>query len=138
MGVVVPHKAIDAISNVSDPKKAILDFIGDLSGMTIFQNRVLVAVYMRPEKTKGGIIRPDMNKEEDVWQSKVGLVLKWGNQAFQDDGEYRFSDADKAMIGDWVTFNVNDSRMAMIRNYPCRFVRDASIICKTTDPDMTF
>src|SRR5215472_17091490 len=115
MGVVIPHKAIDVVANAKNPKQAILDFVGDLSEVNIPLNRILVGTYMRPERTKGGIIRPDSNKEEDVWQGKVHLVLKWGNQAYEDDHEYRFPAEDKAQPGDWIVCNTVDARTIIVR-----------------------
>ena len=47
------------LSLATDPRKALLDAVGDLSGFDIFHNQILVAIYVRPEKTSGGIIRPD-------------------------------------------------------------------------------
>lgn len=138
MGVVIPHRAIDIISNAADPKQAILDFIGDLSGVRVLANRVLVGTYMRPEKTKGGIIRPDANKEEDVWQGKVGLVLKLGTEAFQDGDEYRFAEGDKAKVGDWVAYNVGDARSRTVRGFPCRMIRDSAIEMIVDDPTIIF
>lgn len=138
MGVVVPHRAIEAVSNSANPKQAIFDFVGDLSGVRIPGNRVLVGTYMRPEKTKGGIIRPDSNKEEDVWQGKVGLVLKWGSQAFSDDDEYHFPTEDKAQVGDWVVYNVVDARTIMVNGYPCRIIKDSGIQAMVDNPEIIF
>ena len=59
--------------------------VGDLSGVEVFNTQVLVAVYIRPEKTSGGIIRPDSVREEDKYQGKVGLLLKKGRTAFIDE-----------------------------------------------------
>ena len=51
-----------------DPKKALLDKVGDLSGIDVFGNDILVAVYKRPNKTKSGIILADSTLSEDKWQ----------------------------------------------------------------------
>ena len=42
-----------------DPKQKLLKEIGDLSKVEIFNNQVLVAVYIRPQKTKSGIYLSD-------------------------------------------------------------------------------
>ena len=42
-----------------DPKQAILDQVGDLTGVDIFGSDMLVAIYKRPEKTKSGLILAD-------------------------------------------------------------------------------
>ena len=46
-----------------DHKKELLDRIGDISKFEIFNNQLLAAVYIRPEKTKGGIY---LRSEEHV------------------------------------------------------------------------
>lgn len=138
MGVVVPHRAIEAVTNSKDPKQAILDFVGDLSGIRVPSNRILVGTYLRPEKTSGGIIRPDANKEEDVWQGKVGLVLKWGTEAYKDDGEYHFADDDKAKVGEWVVYKIGDAWAVTLKGFPCRMIRDSSIAMIIDDPTLIF
>lgn len=57
-----------------DPKQKIIDEIGDLSEVEIFNNQVLCAVYVRPNKTKGGIMLADQTTAEDRFQGKVGLI----------------------------------------------------------------
>ena len=135
MSVVTPFKAIEAITSASDPKKAILDFVGDLSGFEVFGDRVLVGIFMRPEKTKGGIIRPDINKEEDVWQGKVGLVLKLGSTAFVFPGDGLLYE-ERANVGDWVVFKVGDGWQLEVNKMPCRMIKDTAFIAKIKDPMM--
>jgi co-chaperonin GroES (HSP10) len=135
MSVVTPFKAIEAITTASDPKKAILDFVGDLSGFEVMGDRVLVGIFMRPEKTRGGIIRPDINKEEDVWQGKVGLVLKLGPNAFvdPDDGSLY---AQRVRVGDWIVFKVGDGWQLQVNKMPCRMIKDTNFIAMIEDPMM--
>lgn len=138
MTVVVPHRAIEKISTSSDPKKAILEAVGDLSQVDIMFNEVLLGVYIRPEKTTGGIIRPTSNVQEDVWQGKVGLVLKWGNKAYVDDDEYHFDDGDKIKPGEWAVFMISDARSLNINGCPCRLVRDSNLKMRVKDPNIVF
>lgn len=49
------------------------------------RNRCLVATYVRPNVSSGGIIFTDKKTEEDRWQGKVGLLLKTGPAAFEFD-----------------------------------------------------
>lgn len=137
MAVVVPHRAVEAISKSSDPKKTIMDLAGDLSGIEIMGDRVLVGIFMRPEKTAGGIIRPEVNKQEDVWQGKVGLVLKLGPNAFVDPGDGTKYDQ-RVEVGDWGVFYVGDAKQLTINNMPCRLVIDTSFVAKVADPNMVF
>ena len=136
MGVVVPHKAIDIVANAKDPKKAILDTLGDYSGYEVTHNWVLMATFFRPQKTSGGIIRPDSNVEEDMWQSKVGLIIQLGPEAFKETVDYSF--AIKCSVGDWVTYFVNETRQQSVNGYPCRIIRDANITGRAKDPMMVF
>lgn len=135
MAVVIPHNIIGRISTAENPAQAIMDAAGDLSGLEVMGDRVLVGIYMRPEKTKGGIIRPDSNKEEDVYQGKVGLVLKWGPNAFvnPDNGELC---EQTIQPGEWGVFMVGDGRQLQVNGLPCRMVKDISFIAKVKDPLM--
>lgn len=138
MSVIIPHRAIKAVSETKgDTKKAILDFIGDIDGIEVIGDMVLVAVYLRPERTAGGIIRPDMNKQEDVWQGKAGLVLKWGPDAFIDPNTGDPYEQ-RAEVGEWCVFKAGDGWLLNIRDYPCRLVRDTSIKLKVKDPSIIF
>ncbi len=135
MSVVIPAKFMESISRASDPRQAIQDFVGDLSGFEVIGDRVLVGIYMRPEKTSGGIIRPDNNKVEDIWQGKVGLVLKCGPDAFVDPetGE-KYEQALKP--GDWGVFFVGDGKPMEVNKAPCRMVKDVSFVAKIDNPEM--
>jgi hypothetical protein len=136
MSVFLNRQAIDEISKIHDLKtktEAIKRKVGDLNGISVMFNMVLLAAYVRPAMTKGGIIRPGENVEEDVWQGKVGLVIKHGPDAFKDDDDMSFN-GQKAELGEWVVFKVGDAWQLTINDWPCRLVRDSSIRMKTEDP----
>lgn len=135
MSVLLPRRAIDAVSKSADPKAEMLKHIGDLSGVDVMYNMVLLAAHTRPSVTKGGIIRPDENLEEDIWQGKVGMVVKLGPDAFQDDDDTSFN-GQKAEVGEWVVFKTGDAWQLTIRDWPCRLVRDSSIKMKIADPSI--
>lgn len=132
MSVVVPHKAIEKISAAADPKEAILELVGDISGVHVMGDMVLLGTFIRPEKTAGGIIRPTVNVQEDIWQGKVGIVLKRGPDAFVDTPDYRFSETVES--GEWCIYKVGDAWSLNINNYPCRLVRDINIRLKVDNP----
>src|SRR5256885_210970 len=96
-----------AIATQADPRKALLDSVGDVSGFNLFGPRVLVATYVRPERTRGGIILADRTLAEDRFQGKVGLVLGTGPLAFQDDNIAKFGGR-KAEPGNWVVYRASD------------------------------
>lgn len=133
MSVIIPHRAVEAISTAKDPKAAIPELVGDLDDYEVIGDMVLVGIYIRPEKTAGGIIRPTVNKQEDVWQGKVGLVLKCGPDAFKDP-ETGEQYAQSVEVGDWCVFKVGDGWQLHINDYPCRLVRDVAIRMKVKDP----
>lgn len=136
MSVVTPRRAIGMVASAADPKQAIVKEVGDLSGIKIFRDDVLIGTYIRPEKTSGGIIRPDVNVEEDVWQGKVGLILKFGEDAFVDTADYKFSTAPNYL--DWAVYFIGDAKALTINGYPCRLVRDVNIRMVVDDPQIAF
>lgn len=136
MSVVVPHQTIKHFSETQG-KQAIIDTVGELGGVTVMQNMVLVATYIRPEKTSGGLFLPDSALEEDVYQGKVGLVLKLGPTAFNDGEENRFGDL-RANVHDWCVYRVGDSWDLTLRKVPCRLIRDSNIRLIVNDPEEIF
>ena len=71
--------ALKKSAEIPDEKQQILDKLGDLSQVEIAQNEVLVAIYIRPEKSAGGILLTPNYRKEDNYQGKVGLVVKIGS-----------------------------------------------------------
>lgn len=136
MSLVAPHATIKKFSE-SQGKQTILDTIGDLASIQVMQNMVLVATYIRPEKTSGGLYLPDSAKEEDIYQGKVGLVLKLGPTAFVDQEENRFGDL-SAKLHDWCVYRVGDAWDLTIRGVHCRLIRDSNIRLVVNDPEEIF
>lgn len=137
MPVVAPHRAVEILAQSKDPKKDILATVGDLSGVDVMFNMVLVGVFIRSERTLGGIIRPTANVTEDVWQGKAGLVLKLGPNAFVDDADDSFY-GQRVEVGEWCAYKVGDAWQLSINGYPCRLVRDSAIKLKLSDPNIVF
>lgn len=128
-----------------DPRVAINNRVGDISGVEIFGNDVLVAIYKRPTKTKSGIILTDNTLNEDVHQGKVGLVLKLGPTAYLDEDGNKFRDIKE---GDWVVFRPSDGWRVTLNTLQgtyskddtvdCRIVSDISVRCRVQDPDSIY
>ena len=53
-----------AEASVHDPKQALLSHLGDISGLEVLYNNILVATYIEPEKTVGGVYLPDRSLQE--------------------------------------------------------------------------
>ena len=95
------------MSHIEDPANEIRKRIGDISKIEVLHNQILVGVYIRPEKTKGGILLTSQTRDEDRYQGKAGLVLKKGPLAFVDDENNKFH-GQNVDIGDWVFYRVSD------------------------------
>jgi len=134
---VVSARNTAQLSLASDPKTALFDAVGDLSGYDIFHNQILVAIYVRPEKTSGGIIRPGANVQEDEYQGKVGLVVKLGPTAFLDTDDETFH-GQSVKVGDWVVFRVGDGWQLTIRDTACRILSDRTIRMRIKNPGDIF
>ena len=117
-----------------DPKKDLLKRIGDIKDIEIYNNQILVAVYIRPEKTIGGIIIPDENRNEDKTQGKVGLVLKKGPDAFNDESGQWFKDV-KVKDNDWVIFRPSDGWTITVNKVVCRILDDVNVRGRIQHPD---
>lgn len=117
-----------------DPKQKLLEDLGDVSAFEIFNNQILVAVYIRPVKTKSGIYLSDQSREEDKLQGKVGLVIKKGPMAFVDDSNSWFKDI-SVEDHDWVVFRPSDGWSITVNNVLCRIIDDTAIRGKVDMPD---
>jgi co-chaperonin GroES (HSP10) len=120
-----------------DPKKAIQKELGDISSIEIYNNQILCAVYMRPEKTKSGLYLPDQHLSEDKTQSKVGLVLKKGPDAFIDSSQQWFKEMNIS-VGDWVVFRPSDGWGITVHGILCRILDDTNIKGRIQHPDQVW
>lgn len=131
----MPAAKLYDIADAKDPKSAIIEAVGDLSKVSLFSGRVLVAIYISSRKTKGGIILTDNNKREDVYQGQVGLVLKKGQLAFKDDDATKFHGQD-VQPHEWVVFRPGDAKRIQLNGVDCRIVEDTTIDMVVSDPSI--
>lgn len=125
--------------HTTDPRKALIDKIGPVDDVELLHNQVLCAVYIAPEKTAGGIIRPANNVDEDRHQSKIGLILKTGPAAFAPDDKWSWP-SDMG-VGDWVFFRVSDGWNVTVngnRDNLCRILDDVDIRGRIQHPDQVW
>ena len=118
-----------------EPAEALMEALGDHSGIELFQNQILVAIYQRPEKTKSGLYLAGQTRDEDRYQSKIGLVFKKGPQAFVDSSGWQFEDV---QLGEWVIFRPADGWATAINGVPCRFLVDTSVKGRVSAPDLVW
>ena len=121
----------------SDPRDELIKQVGNIKDLEIFNNQILCAVYIRPEKTKGGIVLPDQHLQEDRNQSKVGLILKMGPDAFVDPSEQWFKDV-KLNLHDWVVFRPSDGWSITVNKVLCRILNDTSVRGRIGHPDQVW
>lgn len=134
-----------------DPAKPLREAAGNLQDYEVFHNLVLVATYIPPPKMMKGpngenieFHEPDNAMSENRFQGKVGLVMKVGPTAFQDDSVAKFGGV---MIrpGDWVMYRPSDGHELFIRDrrkfndgLSCRLIEDVFIRGRVTDPSLIY
>lgn len=125
--------------HVTDPADDVIDRIGDLSDFVVPFNKVLVGIYVRPEKTKGGLILTDQYRDEDKYQGKAGLILKRGPMAFVDDDRVKFNGLDP-QVGEWICFRPSDGMKLDIRHKEghCILLSDVQVQLVIPAPDLVF
>lgn len=121
-----------------DPREALMAQVGDVSHIEVMHNQILVAIYTRPERTKGGIYLADNTRKEDEYQGKVGLVLKKGPLAFRDDERNQFHGQD-VEVGDWIGFRAAEGWQLGVNGpkgkVPCRMLEDVHVKLRLQSPD---
>ena len=120
-----------------DPAADLVEKIGYIDDIDIYFNKVLCALYLRPEKTKSGIILTDVHRDEDKYQGKAALVLKIGPTAFKDDGAAQFH-GQSVNVGDWVVFRPSAGLKMTINETDCVLLQDVQIELRIPAPDIVF
>jgi co-chaperonin GroES (HSP10) len=120
-----------------DPKQTLLKELGDIDSFQVFNNQLLLAIYVRPKKTKSGIMLTDQTTQEDLYQSKVGLIVKVGPTAFHDESGKWFRGMNLS-LHDWVVFRPSESWSINVHGVPCRLIDDIFIRGKVEAPDQVW
>lgn len=95
--------------------------------------RILIAVPDVEEKTKGGIIRPDVVKTKEETASIAGQVLAMGPDCFMDPD--RFPNGPYCQEGDWVMFRAYSGTRFKIDGKEFRLINDDSVEATLSSPD---
>jgi hypothetical protein len=131
--------ALQAIHK-TDPQKDILKKVGKQADrIELFGNSILVAIYIPPETAKFGTLtlqRTDKERDEYKHQGKVGMVLKLGPQAYEDDEQTQFH-GQEVEVGDWVVFRPTEGwQLTLTENQVlCRVLVEANIRMRIPSPD---
>lgn len=124
------------MAHEKDPREELANKIGSLDDFELFNNEVLCAVYIRPEKTKSGLIIADQTRDEDKSQGKVGLIVKMGAAAFNDPtGRWGFADMD---LHDWVFYRASDGWAVTVNGILCRVLDDTNVRGRIQHPDVVW
>lgn len=123
-----------------DPKQEILDKLGDLTHFEIARNEVLVAIYERPDTTPGGIALTRKTRKEDLYQGKVGLVVKIGPGCMFPNLNINLHDWIVTRASDTWALDVNADPKALTQEdfVPCRLVFDDQIRARIAQPGMVW
>ena len=120
-----------------DPAQELIDKVGYIDDLDIFFNKILCAIYLRPEKTKRGIILTDEIRAEDKYQGKAAVVLKVGPTAFVDDGAAKFH-GQSVKVGDWIVFRPSAGLKMTINATDCVLIQDVQVELRIPSPDIVF
>lgn len=129
----------------ADPRKAIIEAIGDLAGVDVMSDLVLLGTYVPSDKKiikrhDGSTVdfyKTGDQVKESQYQGKVGLVLKTGPLAYADWE----ADAEKgcnAQIGSWVALHVGDGWPLEVNGVPCRLVPYEKIRLRVKNPNIVY
>jgi len=102
---------------------------------------VLVAVFTRIGRSKGGVLLSDRTTDEDNYQGVSAMVLKLGPYAYQSDKTKRwFVDKDgeprPPRPGDWVLFDTKNNFPFKLGARTCRLINDQYVMAIIDRPDM--
>lgn len=125
------------MAHAIDPAEELKQKVGDLSSIEVMHNQILVAVYIRPDRTASGLYLADKTRDEDRYQGKAGLVLKKGPLAFVDDETNKFH-GQNVEVGDWVFYRVSDGFPLMLNGTLCRLLEEVHIKGKINSPDVVY
>ena len=135
------------MNHTGDPAKEIHTKLGGAhNDYRVCGVDVLLAIYQRPEKSAGGIILTDNVKGEDLYQGKVGLVLKVGPLVNDKNKDlYQWFGGKLPKEGDWVVVRVGDtyafdmtSGSSVRDKVPCRTVEARQIRGIASHPDLVW
>jgi co-chaperonin GroES (HSP10) len=138
-GLRAPTYGVDGFHQMqhdADARKLIIDTVAGRVP-TMLGAKVCIVTYVRPEKTAGGIIRPDTHKREDFYQGKVGLLIGLGPIAFQDDDKTKFGNV-APKLHDWVMFSSSHGYQFSLNGLHARLMDDVMVQSIVQNPDWVY
>ena len=83
------------------------------------------------EARKSSLILPDSSKERDLWNSRLGLVLAMGPEAYEPS---RFPYGPYCDVGDYIYFTRHDSSLCRINGHNMAILNDDKCLTPVLDP----
>lgn len=115
--------------------------MAEIEAIPLFGGRLIVAKWIRDKI--GKIFVPKAAQNEDLYQGKVGLVLKVGPMAFEDDANHNWYGM-RANVGDWVMFGHSDgadfdySKNGTHDRVPCKMLDEVHVQAILPRPDFAY
>jgi hypothetical protein len=85
-------------------KRQIMQALGSSEDLEIFGSNVLVAVYVRPDRTARGFYMGSKKQIEDIYNGKAVMIIKCGPDAFKGDEGWtkaQYGERKPPEPGDW-------------------------------------
>ncbi len=131
---IIPAKILE-VSDEDDPKEVVQTAIGDaFDDWTVLKNQVIVATAPAATKSKGGIIFTQGKMQESRFQGTVGLIVKLGEIAFNDEALWP-SEETRPKVGDWVHYRASNTEEFFINKISCRYILDTGIHSVVPHPE---
>lgn len=123
-----------AMTHDKDPATLIHEQLGDIDDVDVFNDRILLAIYERPEKTAGGVLLTQTSRAEDQFQGKAAMIVKMGPIAVlkEDDRGGALN------VGDWVAIRPSDGWPVRINKQMCRLVSEKDVHLRLASPDQAW
>lgn len=119
--------ALGECASPEEQKALIFGMLGDYltceKPLRLAGNKVMVATYVRPQRSKGGILYTDKRRDGNRFEGKVGLIIALGPTAFKYFGAFPW-EGHKWEIGDWVWYRASDAAERGFRDVWCRTIDD--------------
>lgn len=123
---------------IDTERQEIIDKLGDLSHANVAQNEFLMAIYIRSNRTPSGLYMTDKSVKEDVYQGKVGLVVKIGDACkfVRTDEATGRSYGVPVKLHDWVVVRPSDTWALEINAKPKVLAKEDFLVCRLVYDDM--
>ena len=135
--------AVLKLAGAKDQRAKIFELVGDLNQIEIFDDLVLLAAYIEPEKI-GSIITTNKRKDESIYQGTVGLLLKKGPTAFQYRGQYKW-EGRVPEVGEWLLHRASDAWRTQVNaqgrpdhGVECRLISSSLIKGAVAEPTYVY